>query len=552
MQKDQAVVLLGHTGSGKTTIGLFLSGVRLIQSYQYGEHSVEVMNKNEDLPNIGHSIGSETQLTEVIINKINIIDFPAFDITNKNSQKEDLNTYLDQVIMHKIQSIRVVLVFNWRNIIESFEFQEFIQYLQQKLRIIGIQENLKFSVIINKCDVDTSEKDKLIDYIQKKVKEQVGSDKSQRLFIQQFQQAQFYFFTEATEENHPFETYGQSQFTKWILNSPLIQIQPFQNKLLQNKFNQSYQNYIEIAQLMMTQEIKQYNKQYDEQNFEQFKDQGLQELIQLQGNLIAEKYQYKKFIVIYELKEYSQDIYEKHFQLNRVDLLTCQQILQSIVTKFEQQQAECQKSLVKDSCLLQSRVQQLAKVLKNIVEISQYLGRFLDYILNKIQRTTLYNIFIIQKAKKLYGKELSIYQSLFNDFVNYSDKKYDLSQSLNLYCNLSQLRNILKVYFQQVENQQQHLQKDEFKQHYIIMVQMQDYVKKFSQNIDSQIMDIIRITGEIDDIEIKFHATNIFPEKVQEDVRDHINQLYKVKQILSKQINIYVDVANKYLQNIKL
>ena len=41
-------------------------------------------------------------------------------------------------------------------------------------------------MIINKCDVDISEKDKLIDYIQKKVKEQVGSDKSQRLFIQQF------------------------------------------------------------------------------------------------------------------------------------------------------------------------------------------------------------------------------------------------------------------------------------------------------------------------------------------------------------------------------
>ena len=105
---DQAVLFIGDTGVGKSTIINFLSGDELIIKFEGLRPTLDSLGFGHT--KIGHEKYSETSVpTKVVIQEMAFYDCPGFK-DNKSEEQDIANSFYVQRLLDLYPKVKIVLV----------------------------------------------------------------------------------------------------------------------------------------------------------------------------------------------------------------------------------------------------------------------------------------------------------------------------------------------------------------------------------------------------------------------------------------------------------
>lgn len=105
---NQAVLVIGDTGVGKSTIMACLSGQELIVKYNGMKATID--NSVQSQIKIGHNKYSETSIpTKVVIDNMAFYDCPGFK-DNKGEEFEISNSFFVQRLLDIYEKVKIILI----------------------------------------------------------------------------------------------------------------------------------------------------------------------------------------------------------------------------------------------------------------------------------------------------------------------------------------------------------------------------------------------------------------------------------------------------------
>lgn len=160
VDKDNAsaVLVIGDTGVGKSTILSFLSGSPLVVKFDGLKPTLD--NVGAAKIKIGHEKYSETSIpTKVVIDKIAFYDCPGFK-DNKGEEYEISNSFFVQRLLELYQKVKIVLIIDESHISEARadKLPKLIRNLRKSfITFEDIKDGV--SVIINRAAADLTVED---------------------------------------------------------------------------------------------------------------------------------------------------------------------------------------------------------------------------------------------------------------------------------------------------------------------------------------------------------------------------------------------------------
>ena len=113
-ENNEAVIVIGDTGVGKSTIMSFMSGAELVVKFDGLKPTLDSVNQTRI--KIGHEKYSETSVpTKVVIDKMAFYDCPGFK-DNKGEEYEISNSFFIQRLLDIYQRVKLVLIVDESNI----------------------------------------------------------------------------------------------------------------------------------------------------------------------------------------------------------------------------------------------------------------------------------------------------------------------------------------------------------------------------------------------------------------------------------------------------
>ncbi|KAM3146894.1 hypothetical protein pb186bvf_001048 [Paramecium bursaria] len=360
LQQD-AIVLIGPTGSGKTTISLFLEGIQLQKVSKHNQPRIDVQENNKNIKYrslIGHDERGQTHQPQIYKSDYTIIDTPGF-LDNRGHDQQIKNALSNYLVFSSKFRKKLILTLGWGQISEKCGL-DVHALMNNIINILGLSEYdsiQNVGVIINKfkkSDIDGdveikqfiiekfqsyfNQSNRLIDQItpgnvfQQHEQLKITVNTSYLLFLNLLKNAEFYTFNSAKKDKIPFNNVSLDQFKKWVDHLEYINLDPKQVRTYldaetQKYFNDRYQMY-----------IQEYKQQLDEQidqklNFIKrvIKQRQLLQAIYESQSIVAEieefhkniynnKFRSQQVTFIKNLKNLSRDIYQTHFKVIGVKL----------------------------------------------------------------------------------------------------------------------------------------------------------------------------------------------------------------------------------------
>ena len=155
---NEAIIVIGDTGVGKSTILAFLSGADLYVRYDGLKPTLDC--PNNPLIKIGHEKYSETSIpAKVLIDDLAFYDCPGFR-DNKGEEYEISNSFFVQRLLDIYPKVKIVLLIDGSHISEA-RADKLPRLTKNLLRSFKTFEDIKEGVIVvvNKADRDLSVKD---------------------------------------------------------------------------------------------------------------------------------------------------------------------------------------------------------------------------------------------------------------------------------------------------------------------------------------------------------------------------------------------------------
>ena len=155
---NEAIIVIGDTGVGKSTILAFLSGADLYVRYDGLKPTLDC--PNNPLIKIGHEKYSETSIpAKVLIDDLAFYDCPGFR-DNKGEEYEISNSFFVQRLLDIYPKVKIVLLIDESHISEA-RADKLPRLTKNLLRSFKTFEDIKEGVIVvvNKADRDLSVKD---------------------------------------------------------------------------------------------------------------------------------------------------------------------------------------------------------------------------------------------------------------------------------------------------------------------------------------------------------------------------------------------------------
>ena len=157
-ENNEAVIMIGDTGVGKSTIMTFLSGSELVVKFDGLKPILDTVKQNRI--KIGHEKYSETSIpTKVVIDKMAFYDCPGFK-DNKGEEFEISNSFFVQRLLDIYQKVKIVLVVDESHISEARadKLPKLVRNLHKSFKTF---EDIKDGccMIINRAGRENSEDD---------------------------------------------------------------------------------------------------------------------------------------------------------------------------------------------------------------------------------------------------------------------------------------------------------------------------------------------------------------------------------------------------------
>lgn len=157
-ENTEAVIMIGDTGVGKSTIMSFLSGSELVVRFDGLKPILDTAQKTRI--KIGHEKYSETSIpTKVVIERMAFYDCPGFK-DNKGEEYEISNSFFVQRLLDIYQKVKIVLVVDESHISEARadKLPKLVRNLHKSFKTF---EDIKDGccMIINRAGRDNSEED---------------------------------------------------------------------------------------------------------------------------------------------------------------------------------------------------------------------------------------------------------------------------------------------------------------------------------------------------------------------------------------------------------
>lgn len=157
-QNERAVLMIGDTGVGKSTIINFLSGDQLIIKYDGLRPTLDALGPGH--AKIGHEKYSETSVpTKVVIDKMAFYDCPGFK-DNKSQEQDIANSFYVQRLLDMYSKVKIVLVVDESHISEA-RADKLPKLLRNLLQAFRTFEDVKdgLCMVINRAGRDNTEDD---------------------------------------------------------------------------------------------------------------------------------------------------------------------------------------------------------------------------------------------------------------------------------------------------------------------------------------------------------------------------------------------------------
>ncbi|CAD8111675.1 unnamed protein product [Paramecium primaurelia] len=247
--KISTVLLVGLTGSGKSTIFNFLSGA----NFQFNAKSyLEIINKSDNYSKINEGMISITKAPNYFFNKQNnhlIIDFPGFQDTNgdfdqllfdllfnkivttgsikliyiqKNPEAHLLNRGTDlQQFLKQLKNPKISLLLN--SYLDDLPDEELIQSIKQNLTEVNLQNSIDKILVLRKA--------------KKSSLNQIFNDNSRKHLWSQIEQVK--------ENKIEPQQLNQSEKISFQIQNLLLTIMNEYLVLLNENFDQKYKNLFE-------------------------------------------------------------------------------------------------------------------------------------------------------------------------------------------------------------------------------------------------------------------------------------------------------------------
>lgn len=155
---NQAIIVVGDTGVGKSTIMNFLAGNRLLVKSE--GLKVKLITEGASILKIGHEKYSETSIpTRVYIEDLAFYDCPGFR-DNKGEEYEISNSFFVQKLLDIYQKVKIVLMIDESHISEA-RADKLPRLTKNLLRSFKSFHDIQNGVIliINRADPDLSIQD---------------------------------------------------------------------------------------------------------------------------------------------------------------------------------------------------------------------------------------------------------------------------------------------------------------------------------------------------------------------------------------------------------
>jgi predicted GTPase len=152
---ESAILVIGDTGVGKSTIMSFLSGAQLTVRLDGLKPSLD--NREGGFIKIGHQKFSETSVpTKIVLENMAFYDCPGFK-DNKGEEYEISNSFFIQRLLDIYKKVKLVLIVDETHISETRadKFPKLIKSLGKAFKTF---EDIKDGVflIVNRADKDQS------------------------------------------------------------------------------------------------------------------------------------------------------------------------------------------------------------------------------------------------------------------------------------------------------------------------------------------------------------------------------------------------------------
>lgn len=157
-ENNEAVIMIGDTGVGKSTIMSFLAGSELVVKFDGLKPTLDTTQKTKI--KIGHEKFSETSVpTKVVIENMAFYDCPGFK-DNKGEEYEISNSFFVQRLLDIYQKVKIVLVVDETHISEARadKLPKLVRNLHKSFKTF---EDIKDGccMIINRAGRDNTEED---------------------------------------------------------------------------------------------------------------------------------------------------------------------------------------------------------------------------------------------------------------------------------------------------------------------------------------------------------------------------------------------------------
>ena len=142
---DEAVIVIGDTGVGKSTILAFLSGGELFVRYDGLKPTLDC--PNNPYVKIGHEKYSETSIpSKIVIDSLAFYDCPGFR-DNKGEEYEISNSFFVQRLLDIYSKVKIVLMIDESHISEA-RADKLPRLTKNLLKSFKTFEDIKEGVIV--------------------------------------------------------------------------------------------------------------------------------------------------------------------------------------------------------------------------------------------------------------------------------------------------------------------------------------------------------------------------------------------------------------------